>query len=76
MGEITTFSKNDPRPRGMPTQVVFARFEPVVARFCPSKVPKCLINGPMWWAKVDEKWLKNALSGIDPQPFGMHKQVK
>ena len=37
-----TFFKNDPGPHGMPKRVFLARFELVVARFSPPKVPKCL----------------------------------
>ena len=52
-------------------QVFLARFEPVVARFGPRKIPKCLENGPFW----DQKWLKNGskkpLFKSDRGPFGM-----
>ena len=40
-----TFCKNDPRQHGVPKQVFWARFELVVARFGPPKIPKCLQNG-------------------------------
>ena len=70
-----TFSKVVPRPLGMLKQVFLARFEPVVTRFGPWKIPKCLENGPFW----DQKWVKNGsktrFSKSDPQPFGMLKQV-
>ena len=49
------FSKVVPRPSGMLKQVFLARFEPVVARFGPWKIPKCLENGPFW----DQKWVEN-----------------
>ena len=49
------FSKLVPRPLGMLKHVFLARFEPVVARFGPWKIPKCLENGPFW----DQKWVKN-----------------
>ena len=69
------FSKVVPRPLGMLKQVFLARFEPVVARFGPRKIPKCLENGPFW----DQKWLKNGsktcFSKSDPGPFGMLKRV-
>ena len=56
-------------------QVFLARFEPVVTRFGPWKIPKCLENGPF---RV-QKWVKNGsktrFSKRDPQPFGMLKQV-
>ena len=50
-----TFWKNDDGPHGMPKQVFLARFELVVARFGPPKIPKCLENGLFW----DKKWVKN-----------------
>ena len=49
------FSKVVPRPLGMLKQVFLGRFEPVVARLGPWKIPKCLENGPFW----DQKWVKN-----------------
>ena len=56
-------------------QVFLARFEPVVARFGPRKIPKCLENGPFW----DQKWIKNGSKKRFPKsdtgPFGMLKQV-
>ena len=42
------FSKVVSRPLGMLKQVFFGRFEPVVARFGPWKIPKSLENGPFW----------------------------
>ena len=69
------FFKVVPRPLGMLKQLLLARFEPVVARFGPRKIPKCLENGPFW----DQKWLKNGskkpLFKSDRGPFGMPKQV-
>ena len=69
------FSKVVPRPLGMLKQVFLARFEPVVARYGPWKIPKCLENGPFW----DQKWVKNGskthFSKSDAGPFGAHKQV-
>ena len=59
------FFKVVPRPFGMLKQVVLARFEPVVARYGPRKIPKCLENGPS----------KTRFSKSDPRPFGMLKQV-
>ena len=60
----------------MPKQVFLARFELVVARFGPLKVPKCLYIGMFW----DKKWVKNGskmgFSKNDPRPFGVPKQVK
>ena len=69
------FSKVVPRPLGMLKQVFFGGFEPVVARFGPWKIPKCLENGPFW----DPKWVKNGsktrFSKSDPGPLGVLKQV-
>ena len=69
------FSKVVPRPLGMLKQVFLGRFEPVVARFGPWKIPKCLENEPFW----DQKWVKNGskrrFSKNDPGPFMMLKQV-
>ena len=39
----------------MPKQVLFARFELMVAHFGPPKIPKCLENGSFG----DQKWVKN-----------------
>ena len=41
------FSKVVRRPLGMLKQVFLGHFEPVVARFGPWKIPKCLENGPL-----------------------------
>ena len=42
------FSKSDPGPFGMLKQVFLAHCEPVVTRFGPWKIPKCLDIGPFW----------------------------
>ena len=69
------FSKVVPRPLGMVKQVFLGHFEPVVVRFGPWKIPKCLENEPFW----DQKWVKNGskmrFSKSDPGPFMMLKQV-
>ena len=56
-------------------QVVLAHFEPVVTRFGPWKIPKCLENGLFW----DQKWVKNGsktrFSKSCLRPFGMLKHV-
>ena len=71
-----TFLKNDPRPCATLKQVFLDRFELVVARFGPPKIPKCLENGLFW----DQKWVKNGskthFSKPHPRPFGVHKRVK
>ena len=40
-------------------KVFLARFEHVVARFGPPKIPKCLENGPFWDQMWVKKWVKN-----------------
>ena len=74
-GSKTPFSKSDPRPFGMLKQVFLAHFEPVVTRFGPWKIPKCLENRPFW----DEKWVKNGSKPLffkrDLGPFGMLEQL-
>ena len=56
-------------------QVSLAHFEPVVTRFGPWKMPKCLANGLF----RDQKWVKNGskapLSKRHLGAFGMLKQV-
>ena len=49
------FSKLVPRPLGMLKQVFSGRFEPMVARFGPWKIPNWLENGLFW----DQQWVKN-----------------
>ena len=50
-----TYVRNcDWGPFGMLKRVNRACFEPVVTRFGPRKIPKCLYNGPFW----DQKWVK------------------
>ena len=56
-------------------QVFLAHFEPVVARYGPWKIPKCLESGPFWDQKMGQKWVKTRFSKNDPRPFGMLKQV-
>ena len=41
-------------------RVFLARFEPVVTRFGPWKIPKCLENGLFWDQKMGQKWVRNA----------------
>ena len=44
----------------MPRQVFLARFELVVARFGPPKIPKCLENGLFW----DKTWVKKRVKNV------------
>ena len=69
------FSKVVPRPFGMLKHVFLARFEPVVARFGPWKIPKCLENGPFQDQKCVKNGSKTRCSKSDPRPFWMLKQV-
>ena len=71
-----TFFKNDLGPHGMPKQVFLARFELVVSRFGPTKIPKYLENGLFWVTKWVKKGSKMGLFKNDPTPFGVPKQVK
>ena len=48
-------SKVVPRPLGMLKQLFLGHFEPVVARYGPWKIPKCIEN----WPFQDQKWVKN-----------------
>ena len=69
------FSKVVPRPLGMLKQVFLGRFEPVVARFGPWKIPKYLENGPFWDQQCVKNGSKMRFSKSDPGPFMMLKQV-
>ena len=57
------FFKNDSRPHEMPKQVVLARYELVVARFGPPKIPKCLEHGLV----TDKKWVKMGQNFVFPK---------
>ena len=69
------FFKVVPRPLAKLKQVFLGRFEPMVARYGPRKIPKCLENGLF----QDQKWVKNGskthFSKTDPGPFPVLKQV-
>ena len=69
------FSKVVPRPLGMLKQVFLGRFEPVVARFWPWKIPKCLENGPFRDHQCVRNGSKTRFSKDDPRPSMMLKQV-
>ena len=49
------FFKVVPGPLGMLKHMFLARFELVVVRLGPRKIPKCLDNGPF----QDQKWVQN-----------------
>ena len=74
-GQKRNFSKSDPAPFGMLKQVFLAHFEPVVTRFGPWKVPKCLENWPFWDQKWVKYWSKTLFSKSHRGLFGVHKQV-
>ena len=69
------FSKVVPRPLGMLEQVFLGRCEPVVVRFGPWKIPKCLENGPFWDQRCVKNGSKTRFSKNDLGPFMMLKQV-
>ena len=69
------FPKIVPRPLGMVKQFFLARFEPVVARFGPWKIPNCLENRPFWDQKLVKNGSKKHFSKSDTGSFGMLKQV-
>ena len=69
------FSKVVPKPLGMLKQVFLGRFEPVVARFGPWKIPKCLENGPFRDQQCVKNGSKPRFSKKDPGPSMMLKQV-
>ena len=50
-GSKTHFSKRNHVPFGNLKQVILAHFEPVVIRFGPWKLLKCLEKGPFWEQK-------------------------
>ena len=75
-GSKTCFSKSDPGPFGMLKQVFLARFEPVVTRFGPWKIPKCLKKGPLWQQNCVINGSKTCFSKSDLGPLGVHKQMK
>ena len=69
------FFKVVPKPLGMLKQVFLARFEPVLTRSGPWKIPKCLENGPFQDQKCVKNGSKTCFSKNDPGPFGMLEQV-
>ena len=64
------FSKVVPRPLGMLNQVFLAHFEPVVMRFGPWKIPKCLENGLFWDQKPVKNGSKMCFSKSDADHWG------
>ena len=74
-GEKNIFFRVFPRALGMLKQTFFGRFEPVVARNGPWKIPKCLKNGPF----QDRKWVQNGskmhFPNSDPRPILVLKPV-
>ena len=58
-----------PRPLGMLTQSLLARFQLVVTRFEATKIPKCLENGLFCHQKSVQNGSKTCFSKSDPRPF-------
>ena len=75
-GSKTRFSNSDHGPFGVLKQVFLAHFEPMVTRFGPWKIPKCLDNGALWEQKWVLHWSKMCFSKSDPGPLGVYKHVK
>ena len=82
-GSKMWFSKNNPRPFGVPKQVKWARLSPLRAILAPPKSQNALkigCFGTQNGSKMGQKWVKNGsemcFSNNDPRPFGVHKQVK
>ena len=74
-GSKMCLSKSDRGPFRMLKQVFLARFEPVVTRFGPWKIPKCLEKGPFWGLERVKNGSKTRFSKSHRGPFGMLKQV-
>ena len=51
-------------------QVVWTHFEPVLPRFGPRKIPKCLEKGLVSTPKMAQNWVKNAPFARTLQPCG------
>ena len=69
--------ENDLGPQAMSKQVFLARFELVVARCGPPKIPKCLLTGlnvlgQKDLSKLDQKFV---FPKMGPRPFGVPEQV-
>ena len=75
-GSKTCFCKSHLGPFGMLKQVFLAHFEPLVTRFGPWKIPKCVEKETLWEQRTVTKGLKPRFSKSDPRPLGVHKQVK
>ena len=75
MAKKIIFSKLVPRRLGMLKQVFLGRFEAVVARFGPWKIPKCLENGPFGDQQYVKNGSKTRFSKNDRGPCMMLKQV-
>ena len=60
-------------------QVFLAHFEPVVTRFGPWKIPKCLEKGPLWDKNGSKMGPKRVKKGVFTKVilahFGCLKQV-
>ena len=74
-GSKMCLSKTDRGLFGMVKQVFLARFEPMVTRLGPWKIPKCLEKGPFWDQERVKNGSKTRFSKSDRGPFRMLKQM-
>ena len=69
------FSKVVPRRLEMRKQEFLGHLEPLVVRFGPCKIPKCLEKWPFWDQQCVKNGSKTRFSKNDLGPFTMLKQV-
>ena len=74
-GSKTHISQSDPAPFGALQQVILAHFQPMLTRFGPWKIRKCLANGTFWEQKSFKNGGKTHFSKSDHAPFRMLKQM-
>ena len=60
-GSKTYLRNCDWGPFGMLKLVNRASFEPVLKRFSPWKIPKCLYNAPNLDPQMGQEWVKNVV---------------
>ena len=75
MSQIHHLPNSYPAEFYMLKQVFLAHFEPMVNRFGPWKMPKCLDNGSFGDQNLMKNGSKKSCSKSDARPFGMLKQV-
>ena len=64
------FPKVVPKPLGMLQQIFLARSEPVVMRFGPWEIPKCLVNGLFWDKKQSKMGKKHIFPKVTVDQLG------